>query len=113
METLAVTVARRVLRLLHAQAVLEQEAAPEGALDLLQLEGIQVLRSGSRSPPAGRGQPGSYRGQRPRAIAVVTERPGTVVSKSARGGDYATAHTRSMSIAIVFGCSGSICLKRR
>jgi hypothetical protein len=44
-ETLAVTVARRVLRLLHARGVLEEESAPEGA-HVLQLEGIRVPRSG-------------------------------------------------------------------
>jgi hypothetical protein len=52
-ETLAVTVARRTLALLRARGVLEEESAPEGALDILQLEGIQVPRSGPR-PPARR-----------------------------------------------------------
>ena len=51
-ETLAVTVARRVLRLLHARGVLEEKSAPEGALHVLQLEGIRVPRSGP--PPAAR-----------------------------------------------------------
>jgi hypothetical protein len=49
-ETLAVTVARRVLRLLHARGVLAEESAADGALDLLQLEGVQVPRSGPRPP---------------------------------------------------------------
>ena len=52
-ETLAVTVARRTLALLRARGVLEEEAVPDGALDVLQLEGIQVPRSGPR-PPARR-----------------------------------------------------------
>ena len=52
-EMLAVTVARRVLRLCHARGVLEEEAAPDGALDLLQLEGIHVPRRGP-PPPARR-----------------------------------------------------------
>ncbi len=52
-ETLAVTVARRVLRLLHARGVLEEQAVPDGALDVLQFEGIQVPRSRPR-PPARR-----------------------------------------------------------
>src|SRR5262249_29652556 len=51
-ETLAVTVACRVLRLLHARGVLEEKSAPEGALHVLQLEGIRVPRSGP--PPAAR-----------------------------------------------------------
>ena len=51
-ETLAVTVARRTLALLRARGVLEEEAVPDGALDVLQLEGIQVPRSGPR--PAAR-----------------------------------------------------------
>ncbi len=47
-ETLAVTVARRTLALLRARGVLEEEAVADGALDVLQLEGIQVSRSGPR-----------------------------------------------------------------
>jgi hypothetical protein len=49
-ETLAATVARRTLALLRARGVLEEEAAPDGALDVLPLEGIQV----PRSPPTRR-----------------------------------------------------------
>ena len=47
-ETLAVTVARRTLALLRARGVLEKEALLDGALDVLQLEGIQVPRYGPR-----------------------------------------------------------------
>ena len=53
MERLAVTVARRTLALLRARGVLDEEALPDGALDVLQLEGIQVPRGGPR-PPARR-----------------------------------------------------------
>jgi len=49
-ETLAATVARRTLALLRARGVLEEEAVPDGALDVLQLEGIQVPRSGPPPP---------------------------------------------------------------
>ncbi len=52
-ETLAVTVARRTLALRRARGILEEEAVPDAALDVLQLEGIQVPRSGPR-PPARR-----------------------------------------------------------
>jgi hypothetical protein len=52
-ERLAITVARRVLCLLQARRVLEEESLPDGALDVLQLEGIQVPRSRPR-PPARR-----------------------------------------------------------
>jgi Transposase zinc-binding domain/Putative transposase len=55
-ETLAVTVARRTLALLRARGLLEEEAVPDGALDVLQLEGIQAPRSGPR-PPARRPGP--------------------------------------------------------
>jgi hypothetical protein len=55
-ETLAATVARRTLALLRARGVLEEEAAPDGALDVLQLEGIQVPRSGPRPPTRRRGR---------------------------------------------------------
>ena len=55
-EKLAVTVARRTLALLRARGVLE-EAAPDGALDVLQLEGVQVPRSGPRSPPRRMAEP--------------------------------------------------------
>jgi hypothetical protein len=55
-ETLAATVARRTLALLRARGVLEEEAAPDGALDVLQLEGIQVPRSGPRPPARRRGR---------------------------------------------------------
>jgi len=41
---------RRPARLLRARGVPAEEAAPEGALDVLQLEGIQVARSGPRPP---------------------------------------------------------------
>jgi hypothetical protein len=47
-ERLAITVARRVLCLLQARRVLEEESLPDGALDVLQLEGIQVPRSRPR-----------------------------------------------------------------
>jgi hypothetical protein len=49
-ERLTVRVARRVLALLRARGVLEEEVASDGALDVLQLEGVQVPRSGVRPP---------------------------------------------------------------
>jgi len=49
-EALAVTVARRTLALLRARRVLNEEAVPDRALDVLQLDGIQVPRGGPRPP---------------------------------------------------------------
>jgi hypothetical protein len=69
-ETLAVTVARRTLALLRARGVLEEEAVADGALDVLQLEGIQVPRSGP-PPPAPR--PGR---RTPRRGLLSTPTPG-------------------------------------
>jgi len=59
-ETLAGTVARRTLALLRGHGVLEEEAVPDGALDVLQLEGIQVPRSGPRPPAHRRGRRSAF-----------------------------------------------------
>ena len=88
-ETLAATVARRTLALLRARGVLEEEAAPDGALDVLQLEGIQVPRSGPVLPLAGGGAavpslraspsmptPGSTRTTSRASIGCATTAPG-------------------------------------
>ncbi|HUM10293.1 MAG TPA: transposase zinc-binding domain-containing protein [Myxococcaceae bacterium] len=79
-KTLAVTVARRTLALLRARGVLNEEAVPDGALDVLQLEGIQVPRSGQR-PPARRTLPGGRRD----AGGTGPVRPGD--GRRARGGE--------------------------
>jgi hypothetical protein len=55
-ERLAITVARRVLCLLQARRVLEEESLPDGALDVFQLEGIQVPRSRPRGLSAALGR---------------------------------------------------------